>query len=106
MFGIGLGSRLAFRALPCFLSFPCAFSRALLGAFSRTFLRSLGSLRRLIEARIGRTVGDEIGGKHAGHVRARRVVLPKEARQRGRRNGLQKAARALVAGVAGPCEKL
>ena len=47
-----------------------------------------------------------IGGQHAGHVGAGGVVLAQEARQRSGGNGLQQAARALVAGSAGARENL
>src|SRR5262249_25828145 len=73
----------------------------LLGAFLCAFLGTLGALRRLAIARVGRTVGNEIGRERAGHVGTRGVVLTQEARQRRRRHRLQEPARALVAGIAG-----
>src|SRR5689334_9723978 len=82
---------------------PCSFSCALFGALS-PLLPTLG--RIAASARIGCSVGDQIGSHRARHVGARGVVLTQEAGQRRRRDRLQQAAGALVAGSAGTRKKL
>src|ERR1700743_196865 len=84
---------------------------ALLLGFPRRFLAALFAFLRALllgaaDTRVGGAVGDEIGGQHVGHLRARRVVLAQEAGQRRWRDRLQQSARGLVAGIAGARENL
>src|SRR6266702_257486 len=68
-------------------------------------LAVLGAILGLV-AGVSGTIGDEVGGQHARHVGAGRVVLTQETRQRTRRYRFQQPPRALVAGIAGLREDL
>src|SRR5262249_436241 len=101
--GLGLGF-LARRHRTLLTALPLSLIRRASSVLLRLLLGVLATLLR--QPRVGRAIGDEIARKHAGHIGTGRVMLPQEARQRARWHGLEQAARAFVAGVAGACKKL